>query len=176
MQRASLEIVRIASDVFFVSLVTRSPCAGLATTTAFLASSRCELDVLDFACDLLDTCDRKNTSFALDITDDSSISELVLAVRRILQSPDTTQVRHLPSPQAMSMDLHMPFGKKLGLEPPLTVLVIKKVHDSTVIPPFLDLIKWLICVSQLRDTQHAVLTCDFYLRKKAWSCLSNLQF
>ena len=32
-------------------------------------------------------------------------------------------------------------------KPPLSVLVIKKVRDTSVIPPFLDLIRWLIWVS-----------------------------
>ncbi|KAF8793222.1 NAD kinase-like isoform X3 [Argiope bruennichi] len=46
---------------------------------------------------------------------------------------------------AMVMTIQDPASQRLTWhKPPLTVLVIKKVHDVSVIQPFIDLVKWLI--------------------------------
>lgn len=46
---------------------------------------------------------------------------------------------------AMVMTIQDPASQRLTWhKPPFTVLVIKKVHDATVIQPFIDLVKWLI--------------------------------
>lgn len=39
-------------------------------------------------------------------------------------------------------------------KPPLTVLVIKKVRDSSVLPPFVQLVTWLIEVRIARQHLH----------------------
>ncbi|XP_023220271.1 NAD kinase-like isoform X3 [Centruroides sculpturatus] len=46
---------------------------------------------------------------------------------------------------AMVMTIQDPASQRLTWnKPPLTVLVIKKVHDTSVIQPFIDLVKWLL--------------------------------
>merc|ERR1719420_2845318 len=46
---------------------------------------------------------------------------------------------------AMVMTIQDPASQRLTwYKPPLTVLVIKKVRDATVIPPFIQLVKWFI--------------------------------
>ncbi|GIX78573.1 hypothetical protein CEXT_274731 [Caerostris extrusa] len=46
---------------------------------------------------------------------------------------------------AMVMTIQDPASQRLTWnKPPLTVLVIKKVHDISVIQPFIDLVKWLV--------------------------------
>ena len=43
-------------------------------------------------------------------------------------------------------------------KPPLTVLVIKKVRDASVIPPFIQLVKWFIDEKKMVVfVEHAVL-------------------
>ncbi|XP_055383306.1 NAD kinase-like isoform X3 [Condylostylus longicornis] len=47
--------------------------------------------------------------------------------------------------QAMVMQIQDPASQRLTWnKPPLTVLVIKKVRDSTVLPPFVKLVEWLV--------------------------------
>merc|ERR1719400_2924153 len=46
---------------------------------------------------------------------------------------------------AMVMTIQDPASQRLTwYKPPLTVLVIKKVRDAAVIPPFIQLVKWFI--------------------------------
>merc|ERR1719471_1924980 len=46
---------------------------------------------------------------------------------------------------AMVMTIQDPASQRLAwYKPPLTVLVIKKVRDAAVIPPFIQLVKWFI--------------------------------
>lgn len=46
---------------------------------------------------------------------------------------------------AMVMQIQDPASQRLTwYKPPLTVLVIKKVRDSTVLAPFVHLVEWLV--------------------------------
>lgn len=46
---------------------------------------------------------------------------------------------------AMVMQIQDPASQRLTwYKPPLAVLVIKKVRDSTVLSPFIQLVEWLI--------------------------------
>ena len=59
--------------------------------------------------------------------------------------------------------------------PPLSVLVITKIHDISVIPPFLDLIRWLIWVRKF--SFHHPVDCFFFffvltLIKNPYECMN----
>jgi NAD+ kinase len=51
---------------------------------------------------------------------------------------------------AMVMQIQDPASQRLTWnKPPLSVLVIKKVRDSKVIQPFVDLVEWLIRIKHM---------------------------
>ncbi|XP_059353238.1 NAD kinase-like isoform X1 [Daphnia carinata] len=60
---------------------------------------------------------------------------------------------------AMVMTIQDPASQRLTwYKPPLTVLVIKKVRDATVLPPFVQLVKWLIAEKRMVVfVEHSVL-------------------
>ncbi|XP_023707121.1 NAD kinase isoform X7 [Cryptotermes secundus] len=82
----------------------------------------------------------------------------VLPCRRHLQTTRRTRSLNAPSPiqqfgpcgrimknSAMVMTIQDPASQRLTwYKPPLTVLVIKKVRDVSVLQPFVQLVKWLI--------------------------------
>jgi len=60
---------------------------------------------------------------------------------------------------AMVMTIQDPASQRLTwYKPPLTVLVIKKVRDATVLPPFVQLVKWLTTEKRMVVfVEHSVL-------------------
>lgn len=60
---------------------------------------------------------------------------------------------------AMVMTIQDPASQRLTwYKPPLSVLVIKKVRDASVIPPFVQLVKWLIAEKRMVVfVEHSVL-------------------
>lgn len=91
------------------------------------------------------------------VGDAERISDLPLSLKRCRKIRRTRSL-NAPSPicqfgpcgrimknSAMVMTIQDPASQRLTWhKPPLTVLVIKKVHDLAVIQPFIDLVKWLI--------------------------------
>merc|ERR1712198_101368 len=79
-----------------------------------------------------------------------SESELALKRRtRSLNAPSPIQqfgpCGRIMKNSAMVMTIQDPASQRLTwYKPPLTVLVIKKVRDAAVIPPFIQLVKWFI--------------------------------
>lgn len=76
---------------------------------------------------------------------------------------------------AMVMTIQDPASQRLTwYKPPLTVLVIKKVHDATVIPPFLELIRWFIKVKNMVVfVESAVLEDPLLTNNPAFSQVSD---
>ncbi|XP_077533572.1 NAD kinase-like isoform X2 [Haemaphysalis longicornis] len=71
---------------------------------------------------------------------------------------------------AMVMTIQDPAGQQLTWhKPPLSVLVIKKTMDSTVVKPFTDLVNWLIWVKNMVVfVEDAVLDDPFLKNNKAF--------
>ncbi|XP_054718920.1 NAD kinase-like isoform X1 [Uloborus diversus] len=76
---------------------------------------------------------------------------------------------------AMVMTIQDPASQRLTWnKPPLTVLVIKKVHDLSVIQPFIDLVKWLIYEKHmLVFVEASVLDEDYLLLNSSYSSVKE---
>ncbi|XP_066597802.1 NAD kinase-like isoform X3 [Prorops nasuta] len=80
---------------------------------------------------------------------DTNLRNRVLRRTRSLNAPSPIQqfgpCGRIMKNSAMVMTIQDPASQRLTwYKPPLTVLVIKKVRDSSVLPPFVQLVTWLI--------------------------------
>jgi len=82
-------------------------------------------------------------------TESNSIHPITRVRTRSLNAPSPIQqfgpCGRIMKNSAMVMTIQDPASQRLTwYKPPLTVLVIKKVRDAAVIPPFIQLVKWFI--------------------------------
>merc|ERR1719479_632531 len=70
------------------------------------------------------------------------------------------------------MTIQDPASQRLTwYKPPLTVLVIKKVHDAMVIPPFIQLVSWF--TEQKRMVVFVQTSLDRFGNQKSSRCHSD---
>jgi len=85
----------------------------------------------------------------LELNDTKQSNSTVRERTRSLNAPSPIQqfgpCGRIMKNSAMVMTIQDPASQRLTwYKPPLTVLVIKKVRDAAVIPPFIQLVKWFI--------------------------------
>ncbi|XP_011634029.1 NAD kinase-like isoform X2 [Pogonomyrmex barbatus] len=89
------------------------------------------------------------SSTTVDCTQSMHMDEAELRRTRSLNAPSPVQTfgrcGRIMKNSAMVMTIQDPASQRLTwYKPPLSVLVIKKVRDSSVLPPFVQLVTWLI--------------------------------
>ncbi|KAL6438665.1 hypothetical protein ACFW04_004587 [Cataglyphis niger] len=99
----------------------------------------------DFVCDVVEPQDDGSNDSSME----SNLRNRVLRRTRSLNAPSPVQTfgpcGRIMKNSAMVMTIQDPASQRLTwYKPPLTVLVIKKIRDSSVLPPFVQMVTWLI--------------------------------